>query len=133
MPLKRKLLAATLLSAVWLVPTVPAAYAQAQAPSQPAPSAKAKEKAKDLSDNKLDAVAAALGQVATLQENYQQKIESAPPSDKERIAGEANNALTKAVTDQGLSVDEYTEILVVAQNDPTLREKILQRVRSSTK
>ena len=39
----------------------------------------------------------------------------------------------KAVTDQGLSVQEYTSILVVAQNDPEVREKIVQRIRPSDK
>jgi hypothetical protein len=67
--------------------------------------------------------------VARVKENYQQRIEAAAPSDKERIADEANNALVKAVTDQGLSVEEYTSILVVAQNDPQVREKIVQRIR----
>ena len=33
----------------------------------------------------------------------------------------------------GLSIEEYTSILVVAQNDPVVREKILQRIRSSPK
>lgn len=37
----------------------------------------------------------------------------------------------EAVTDQGLSVEEYTSILVVAQNDAEVREKILQRIRPS--
>jgi hypothetical protein len=32
-----------------------------------------------------------------------------------------------------LSVEEYTSILVVAQNDPVVREKIVQRIRSSPK
>jgi hypothetical protein len=41
---------------------------------------------------------------------------------------EANSALTRAVTDQGLSVEEYTAIMVIAQNDPQVREKILQRL-----
>ena len=39
----------------------------------------------------------------------------------------------KAITDQGLSVEEYTLILVVAQNDPVVREKILQRIGPSPK
>jgi uncharacterized protein DUF4168 len=44
---------------------------------------------------------------------------------------EAVNALAKAVTDQGLSVEEYDSILEVAQNDPDVREKIRQRIRPS--
>jgi hypothetical protein len=44
---------------------------------------------------------------------------------------EANKALVKAVTDQGLSVEEYTSIMVVAQNDPAVRQKIVQRMKPS--
>jgi Domain of unknown function (DUF4168) len=115
-------LAAAVLTGAWLVP-VPAANAQAQLP--PASS----DQTPNISDQKLDAAAAALKQVASIKENYQQRIEGAAPSDKDRIATEANNALVTAVTDQGLSVEEYNAILVVAQNDPGVREKILQRIR----
>jgi hypothetical protein len=44
---------------------------------------------------------------------------------------EAVNAIEKAVTDQGLSVEEYDSILKVAQNDPEVRDKIRQRIRPS--
>ena len=39
--------------------------------------------------------------------------------------------LAKAVTEQGLSVEEYTTILEVAQNDPDVLEKLKQRIRPS--
>jgi hypothetical protein len=39
----------------------------------------------------------------------------------------------KAVTDQGLSVEEYTSIVAMAQSDPEVREKIVQRIRASAK
>jgi hypothetical protein len=84
-------------------------------------------------DQKLDAAAAALEQVANVREDYQQRMEAAAPSDRQGIADEAKNALVKAITNHGLSIEEYTSILVVAQNDPVVREKILQRVRSSPK
>jgi hypothetical protein len=40
--------------------------------------------------------------------------------------------LEKAVTDQGLSVDEYNSIIRTAQNDPTVREKLTQRIAQSS-
>ena len=120
-------LAAAVLTAGWLL-SVSAANAQAQSPS-PGPS----DQTPNIPDQKLDAAAAAFKQLASVKENYQEQIAAAAPSDRERIVGEANNALAKAVTDQGLSVEEYTTILVVAQNDPEVREKILQRIRPSGK
>jgi ATP dependent DNA ligase domain/Domain of unknown function (DUF4168) len=87
----------------------------------------------NISDQKLDAVATAIERVASLKQDYRQRMAAAAPSDKERIAFEAINALTNAVTDQGLSVKEYDSILEVAQNDPEVREKISQRIRRLAK
>ena len=105
---------------------IPAANAQVQSPS-PGLS----EQAPNISDQKLDAAAAAIERVASLKQDYQQRIAAAAPDDKERILNEAVNALAKAITDQGLSVEEYDSILEVAQNDPDVREKIRQRLRPS--
>ena len=119
--------AAVLLIAVGLL-SVPAANAQVQSPS-PGLS----DQSPDISDQKLDAVATAIERVASLKQDYRQRIAAAAPSDKERIAIEAINALAKAVTDQGLSLKEYDSILEVAHNDPEVRGKIRQRIRPSAK
>ena len=121
-------LAATVLTVAWLL-ALPAANAQAQSH---APGLS--DHAPNIPDQKLDAAAAAMQRVAVLKQSYQQQIAAAPaPSDKERIAAEAINALTKVVTDQGLSVEEYDAILEAAQNDPGVGEKIRQRLQPSAK
>ncbi len=118
---------AQILTAVIFAATVPAANAQVQSPapspSQPSPS---------IPDHKLDATAAALNQISDVKKSYTEQIESTPSeNDKQRLVDEANKALVKAVTDQGLSVEEYTSIMVMAQSDPEVRQKILQRMRPS--
>lgn len=123
-PLMRYLCAA-IITCAWLF-ALPAANAQSQLPP-PSPS----DPTPNFSDQKLDAAGAALKHVASIKQDYQQRVEGASTSDKERIADEVDSALVKAVTDQGLSVAEYNSIMVVAQNDPEVREKILQRARSS--
>jgi len=106
---------------------VPAASAQAPSPASPTPNRS--DQSPIIPDQKLDAAATALQQVADLKHDYQQRVDSATSEpDKQRIVDEANSALTKAVTDQGLSVEEYTAIMVIAQNDPQVRAKILQRL-----
>ena len=121
-----------------LIPSVAAAVltavgqlcipANAQNPS-PSPAPEQSAPAPNLSDQKLDAAAAALGQVASLLRDYQQRLLAATePADKQRIAQEGNGALKKAVEDQGLTIEEYNSIIVVAQNDPEVRNKILQRM-----
>jgi Domain of unknown function (DUF4168) len=87
-----------------------------------------------LSDQKLDAVAAALERIASLQKDYRQRLaEAEAPVDKERIVAEAHGEFTKAVTDQGLSLEEYASILDMARDDSEIRSKLLQRIRPSDK
>ena len=118
-----------ILTAAILAVAVPAANAQVQSPA-PSPS----QPAQNIPDQKLDATAAALNKIADVKQSYTQQIEaSASESDKQRLVDEANKELVKAVTDQGLSVEEYTSIMVVAQNDPAVRQKIIQRMRPTNK
>ncbi len=56
---------------------------------------------------------------------------SGTPDEKQRIVAEANKELTKAVTEQGLSVEEYTSILGVARDNPEIRDKLLQHIQLS--
>jgi hypothetical protein len=119
-----RLVAASLLAIGCSVSLIPEGQAQAQAPapgrSEPAPS---------ISDQKLDAAAAALERLTSVHQDYQQRIAAAAPSDRERIAAEGSDALKKAVTDQGLSVEEYSSIVDVAKRDPETRRKLLARMR----
>jgi F0F1-type ATP synthase membrane subunit b/b' len=125
-PLMRPVAAAALIAAGLLY--VSATNVQAQSPTTGL-----SDRSKNIPDQKLDAAAAALQQLAILLPDYQQKLAAAPPSDKQRVADEANNALSKAVTDQGLSVEEYNTIMAEAQNDPDVREKIRQRLPPTAK
>lgn len=81
-----------------------------------------------ISDQKLDQAAAAMAHVNSLHKSYQQKLTQTPPAEQDRVIAEANNALQKAVTEQGLSVDEYNTIVKTAQNDPAVRDKLVQRL-----
>ena len=121
----RSLAAAVLTAGCYLC--IPAVHVVAQS-LPPGPSTSAP----DVSDQKLSAMAAAIERVASLQKDYRQRIaEAEAPAEKERIVAEANNELTKAVTEQGLSVEEYASILDMAQADPEVRNRLLQRIRPS--
>jgi len=90
--------------------------------------------APDLSDQKLSAVAAAVERVVSVRKDYGQHLAKAEePAEKERLVAEANNALKNAVTEQGLSVEEYALIVDRARDDPELQGKIFQRIRPSDK
>jgi Domain of unknown function (DUF4168) len=123
-------LAAAAVAGLLMLPAASAQMNQAQPrPQQQSP--QAQSPSPPISDQKLNAAAVAIGQVSSIKQSYERKIAEAPPSDKQRMTDEANNAMKKAVTDQGLSVDEYNSIIHTAQNDPAVREKLSQRIPHS--
>ena len=108
---------------VGILVIAPAVMAQNQMPQAPraAPSS-------DISDQKLDAAAASIQQMAKVRQDYQQKIDAASDADRPRLESEGTAALKKVVTDHGLSIDECNSIITIAKNDPTVRAKIMQRL-----
>lgn len=120
---------ATVLAAAGLF-LLPAVNAQQQSPPVSPPTKAAPSAPTNIADNKLDAAAAAVKNVSAVKDSYKQKIAQAPAADRERIADEADQALVKAVTDKGLSVEEYTTILEVAQTDPVVKDKLVQRLKN---
>jgi Domain of unknown function (DUF4168) len=103
---------------------------QAQSPQAQSP--QAQSPSPTISDEKLNAAAAAIGRVTSIRQSYEPKIAAAPPANKQHMSEEANDAMKKAVTDQGLSVDEYNSIIRTAQNDPSVRQKLSQRIPHSS-
>src|SRR6266436_8608673 len=114
------LCAMTLTAAGLLV--MPAAQAQQQSPSGPSsvitPSPPPPT---NIPDKKLDAAAAAAKKVSVIKNKYDQQLAQAPVAEKQRLEGEAGDAMAKAVIDQGLSIEEYKTIMQVAQKDPGVR------------
>src|SRR5258708_34427177 len=122
------LCALTLTAAGLLV--MPAAQAQQQSPSGPSsvitPSPPTPT---NIPDKKLDAAAAAAKKVSVIKNKYDQQLAQAPVAEKQRLEGEAGDAMAKAVIDQGLSIEEYKTIMQMAQKDPGARDKLLQRMK----
>jgi len=127
--------AALSVSALLLMPAAiaqmnpPQARPQAQSPQTQPP--QTQPPSAPISDDKLNAAALAIGQVSSIRQGYESKIAAAPAPDKQRLAKEANDAMEKAVTNQGLSVDEFNSIIRTAQNDPAVGQKLSQRIPHS--
>jgi hypothetical protein len=86
-------------------------------------------KPSDITDKKLDATAAAVKKVSVVSDSYKKKLAQAPESEKDKILDQADKEVTKAVTDQGLSVQEYLGIMRLAENDATVRGKLMDRLK----
>src|SRR5215470_8931954 len=87
----------------------------------------------NISEQKLDAATAAAERVMHLKQNFTEQIANADPADRARIVDDTKQAIASAVTDQGLSIEEYTSILEVAQNDDAVRERILRQLQLPNK
>ena len=68
---------------------------------------------------------AALRDVANLQEKYQPKMESASPKDKEGLSARANAEAVQAIQSHGLSIQEYSSVVRMAQTNPQLTQRLL--------
>jgi hypothetical protein len=73
---------------------------------------------------------AALHDVALVQEKYQGKIDSATPAQKQTLSAQANAEAMQAIQSRGLSVQEYTNVVRVAQNDPKVKQQLLDVAKS---
>jgi hypothetical protein len=130
---------ARIAAAAFAIALAPAPFAFAQT-SSPAPTQGEQRAQPDVTtpvkpdanvpDEKLDKAAAAISRVVALKQTYTQKLQTAPDGERQQIADEAKTALTRAVTDQGLSIEEYSNILQVAENDTGVRDRILKRLHS---
>jgi hypothetical protein len=118
--------AAVAVGGLMLMPSV-----QAQTGTPPARSTTpdATTKSRSPSDAQLDKAATAAKKVASLQDTYEQKLAQAPVNEKKQIVDEADNAMVKAVTDEGLSVDEFKTIMQLAQEDAVVRNKLIERLK----
>jgi len=121
--LRAGILPAALLAAAIALP----AAAQQQTngnPSSSAPGVATPESG--MSDMTVNKVGAALRQVLQVKQTYSQRMQNAnTQAERQEIASQADGAAASAVTQQGLSVDQYNRVLLAARTDPALKQRVL--------
>jgi hypothetical protein len=100
------------------------AAAQSGAPSgSPAPSATTTPA---LSDAVVNKAGAAFRQVSQIKHDYSRQIQATTDSERQQVLErEADDASVRAVEGQGLSVDQYNQVITLAQADPGVRARLL--------
>ena len=76
-------------------------------------------------DATVNKAGAALRDVAELQEKYQPKMDSATPKEKEGLSAQANAEAVQAIQSHGLSIQEYSSVVRLAQTNPQLKQRLL--------
>ena len=125
---KAALGAATLLVALAL----PAA---AQQPGQQAnPNAAPPAAGVSVSPALVTKTGAALRQVADIRQSYAPRVAAAQSDgEKQTLQQQAMDETVRAINGQGLSVDQYNQVIRMAQADPQLQEQLVSAAKGTAK
>jgi hypothetical protein len=128
MTLVRMAIAAATLSAATAV--VPSLAQQSGPPANQSPGVSAQQDA--MSDAMVSKVGVALLHVSIIRRDYAQRERSADsPQRRQDLTVQVRQKIEKAVTDQGLSLQQYDQAMRMAQVDPTLKECLISAARSA--
>jgi hypothetical protein len=85
-----------------------------------------------LPDETVSKAGAALRQVTVIRQTYTPRIASAS-SDKEKqsLRQQAMDEAAKAVNDQGLSIDQYNQVMRLAEADPSLEQRLVTAAKTT--
>ena len=84
-----------------------------------------------LSDAMVRKVGTALRQVVTIRQQYAQREQSEKsPEQQQKLTDQAQKDMVKAIGEQGLSVDQYSQAMQMTQADPALRQRLVSVAQS---
>jgi len=85
-----------------------------------------------MTDAVIQKVGAAVGHVVTIQQDFSQRLQAAQTTEERvELADEAKRAATKAIGEQGVSVDEYNRVVAAAEENPEMEARLLTAVRAA--
>lgn len=94
---------------------------------QTAPAPQSQQPAAEFSDQKIQAFARAQNRISEIGAKWNAKLEreqKTSPDDVAKARESAHQEMVTAVVASGLSVEEYNQIALAAQNDPQLQQRI---------
>ena len=126
--------AAAIAAALSVVPALPSV---AETPNRPAPQQDAAPQPQvqpqqgQMSETMVRKVGTALRHVVAIRQQYAQRAQSTNPGKQEALSGQAESEMVRAISDQGLSLQQYDQVIQMAQADPALRQRILTIAQAS--
>ena len=73
--------------------------------------------------------AAAYVEVAAIQKELRESLQTAPDPDERQVLQEnANRDMIQAVEGKGIGVEEYRQVLNAVNSDENLRQKFIERI-----
>jgi len=83
----------------------------------------------NVNDEQLKSFAKVYVQVEKIRQTYEPRVKEAPgPDEGKQIQQEAQSKFQEVLTKEGLSEENYTQIIEMARADDSLRKKVLQMI-----
>lgn len=90
------------------------------------------EKAGDISEKHLETVAEAYVTIGEIRESHRDTLGAAgDPASAHAIQEEINREMAEAVEDHGLDIRTYNEVVMAAQANDTLRDRLSTKIREA--
>ena len=104
----------------------PLAVVNAQDVNSQSPTVESQPLQKALIEPNLEPFAGAYKEISQIHTTYQERIiQAGDPTKSEALQEEANQKMSQAVTDHGLTITDYNTIFQSIQNDPALKEEFM--------
>jgi hypothetical protein len=85
----------------------------------------------DVSDAMVHKVGTALRQTVTIRQKYAERAQATKSAQEQQtLTTQAQTEMVQAISDQGLSVEQYNHVIQMAQADPTLKQRLLSAAQS---
>jgi hypothetical protein len=86
----------------------------------------------DVPDQMVTKMGRALAEIAQLEQELADRVDTVESeADKQQLAEQADRAITDAVTDQGLTITQFNQVVRAADEDPALRDRITAAIRAA--
>jgi hypothetical protein len=83
-----------------------------------------------ISQEMVTKVGSAAGRVARIQQDYATQVEAETEAEaREALAVQARAAAERVIDEQGISIQDYNEVLSAAENDQDLEQRLLDAAR----
>ena len=86
----------------------------------------------DVPDQVVSQVGKAVAEILKLRQSLEESMAVAKSDEeKQSLADQVEGAAVRAISDQGLTVDQYNQVITAAQADSDLEERVLTACRAA--
>jgi hypothetical protein len=86
----------------------------------------------DVPDQMVSQIGKAVAQIVKLRQSLEENMATAESEEqRHNLAGQIENAAVRAISDQGLTLDQYNQVIAATQADAELEERVMLAYRAA--